>query len=290
MRLAIAILLFTLQLPSAGNKREDQPKTKDRAGEYSQQSAGGLKIPTTVDQPPHSNGSKKAPDEETDSNPKTKPFMSNAEWIMAGLTACYVILTGVYVYYSRRTLEKIEEQVELIKAQEDANSIQSGIAQEGAAAASAIAQTLVEAQRPFVMIEYQGNPPQFWAVNRGWSPARIIYADTAPRMAHALPDELPRILWYGAGYDTPNCEQFNVPWIPPRGRYCLGSPDPAYRSYFTPAEDAEVSRGERIVIAYLSVKYKGLDGKNVYTSTYCYRLYHDGYRMWGKYPEWNANT
>ena len=89
----------------------DKEKSAEPArGEYRQQSAGGPKIPTTVDQPPHSNENL---DEETDSKPKTKPFMSNAEWIMAGLTACYFITKRILVPYSRRTLEKIEEQVEL---------------------------------------------------------------------------------------------------------------------------------------------------------------------------------
>jgi hypothetical protein len=195
--------------------------------------------------------------------------VSHAEWIMSGLTFVYVLLTAVYVWFSKRTLDNLEEQVGLIKAQDAANKAQSAIAQQGAAAASSIAETLIKAQRPFVMIEARGAVPEFWAVNYGLSPAQIIFANSEPFMGTPRMEELPKMLGYGTGYDKSRVEQINVPWIPPGGEYFLGQIDPAFESYLDQQILAELKTHERVLIAYPGFKYRGLDGTTVYTSTYC---------------------
>jgi hypothetical protein len=51
----------------------------------------------------------------------------------------------------------------------------------------------------------------------------------------------------------------------------------------------ELAMSLRVMIVYSAFKYRGIDGKRVYTSTYCYRKFPDGLMMWGNYG-WNQYT
>jgi len=61
--------------------------------------------------------------------------MSHSEWIMSTLTFCYVALTGVYVWYSRKTLTELQRQIGLIEKQDIATQRQLDISQMSAEAA-----------------------------------------------------------------------------------------------------------------------------------------------------------
>lgn len=211
------------------------------------------------------------------------PWWHKSEWDIVFITLAYTLI-------SLATLTIITWQTWLAKTQIDLIKSGEEVTKQSARAAAEIAQTLIRAQRPFIMIEARGEvTPEFWAVNYGNSPAQIIFSNPYPKMGTFKEDELPENLQYGVGYDNPSAEQFNVPWIPPKGEYSLGQVDPNYLTYLSEQVVAELNNGIRVLVAYSAFKYRGLDGQATYTSTFCYRRYPGGYRLWGNYG-WNTNT
>jgi hypothetical protein len=167
--------------------------------------------------------------------------MKLTDWLM-------VVLTAVYVGLSYFGLKAIQKQ---IKITEDS----AKAAKDAASAALLSAQTLIDGQRPFVMIETRGrkDAPEFWAVNYGQSPAQIIFSNPVPMLSTPKEEELSEKLNYGMGYDNPHSEQFNVPWIPPRGEYSLGAVDPLYLTYLGEQILAELNTSTRVLIAYSQI-------------------------------------
>jgi hypothetical protein len=81
-------------------------------------------------------------------------WLTHGEWVISILTSIYVLLTGVYVYFSHRMLKAIEkqaasgdEQLEIAKKAADA-------AKQSAVAAQANAQFLRNAERAYVDVEF----------------------------------------------------------------------------------------------------------------------------------------
>jgi hypothetical protein len=157
-------------------------------------------------------------------------------------------------------------------------------------AAKRSAKAYIATERPFVIIETRGEHGyEFWAVNYGKSPAQIIFSNPVPFIDTFLLTETPKILTYGTGFDNPNAEQINVQWIAPGGSHPLGAFEPEITKSVDGEASKELTLSLRVMILYSAFKYRGIHSKQVYTSTYCYRKYPSGLRMWGAYG-WNKYT
>jgi len=84
--------------------------------------------------------------------------------------------------------------------------------------------------------------------------------------------------------------QFNVPWIPPKGRYSLGYFDATIVEELGEPLLTELKNCTKVFLVYSSLKYRGIDQKTIYESTYCYRRFGGKLLMWGGYPWWNECT
>lgn len=177
-----------------------------------------------------------------------------------------------------------------IKKQVNLGLIAANAAKVAADAARDSADAYVTSERPFVMIEARGQQGfEFWAVNHGKSPAQIIFSNPVPFVDTPLLSELPKTLHYGYGFDIPNSEQINVQWIAPGGSHSLGAFQPEIMGSIGIEAAKELAVSLRVMIVYSAFKYRGIDGKRIYTSTYCYRKYPSGLQMWGSYG-WNQYT
>lgn len=135
MRLMLALLLLVFVVPSPRNKGKNQAKPTDAQGQSDAQQTPIAPIPAVVKQTSPSQTETISPQEKNDTAPQPKPWMSHAEWVMAGLTFVYVVLTGVYVSYSAKTLRELQRQVGLIEKQDIATQRQLDISQMSAEAA-----------------------------------------------------------------------------------------------------------------------------------------------------------
>jgi hypothetical protein len=111
MRLHILLLLLSVLLGSTRHNGEDQPKAH-----YATQQAGTTANPQqNIPASLPTTGPAKTHPETTEQENKTantpKP-MSNAERVMAVLTAIYVLLTGFYVWFAGRTIRHATETSE----------------------------------------------------------------------------------------------------------------------------------------------------------------------------------
>jgi hypothetical protein len=103
-------------------------------------------------------------------------------------------------------------------------------------------------------------------------------------------EDVPNTLDYGTGFENPHSEVINIPWLAPKGEISLGSFDPAdVREAASSKAIEEIAGSKRVFLIYSAVKYKGLNGGQTYTSTYCYKWYAGALRMWGGYG-WNKYT
>jgi hypothetical protein len=148
----------------------------------------------------------------------------------------------------------------------------------------------IATERPFVIIETRGEQGfEFWAVNYGKSPAQIIFSNPVPIVDTFLLTELPEVLNYGVGFNDPNVQQINVQWIAPGKTHFLGDFNPKVMESLRGDAASELAQSLRVLLVYSAFKYRGIHSKEVYTSTYCYRKYPSGLRMWGAYG-WNQYT
>jgi hypothetical protein len=204
--------------------------------------------------------------------------------VVAIWTLCFIKRQAVEMCRQRITMEKT---LNAIRQQANHMERQTGILEKSVVAAQASADAYVATERPFVMIECRGE--SFWAVNHGKSPAQIIFSNPVPFTIYPKFDELPESLNYGFGFDNPNSQQINVQWIPPKGEHDLGAFDPAIFNFMDKTLLAELSSSQRVLLIYSAFKYRGINGGKTYTSTYCYRRFDGGLRMWGGYG-WNQYT
>jgi hypothetical protein len=208
-----------------------------------------------------------------------------------------IAIAGGQTYIFKRQLVVFSDQKKLMMRQ--AQIMHRGLkATEKAADAAKLAveaamksaDAYVTSERPFVMIEARGEQGfEFWAVNHGKSPAQIIFSNPVPFVDTPLLSELPKTLNYGYGFDIPSAEQINVQWIAPGGSHSLGAFQPEFMSYISSETAKELAMSVRVMILYSAFKYRGIDGKRVYTSTYSYRKFPNGLQMWGGYG-WNQYT
>jgi hypothetical protein len=119
---------------------QDHSQTKDSKNKTAQTNADSASNPSSQQNgTPH--GSAESHDEHSDSQQKSKHWLTHGEWVMSVLTFIYVALTGVYVVISAKTLNTIKDDVESSARQ---FSDQLKVAQDAAQAANDGARAMVK--------------------------------------------------------------------------------------------------------------------------------------------------
>jgi hypothetical protein len=155
------VLLFLLMTTPLANG-QDHPKPKGADNPTPSQSKNGgddssLQIHGGT---PH--GASESSEKEHDTDRQASHWLTHGEWVISALTLVYVLLTGVYVFISHKTLKAIEDQGKH---------------------ALLNAQALINSQRPWITVKTKEPPTPgsftFEAICLSGIPAKIIcsYAD-----------------------------------------------------------------------------------------------------------------
>lgn len=141
--LVLLLIAIALSTPQTG---QNQGKAGSTASPAAQQNNSTPKTTAVIENngtPPTKAASG---NEQQTAQQNSKPWMSHAEWVMAGLTLIYVLATIFYALTSHRTLKAIEGQArqtdELIVA-----------TKKNADAAKASAEAIIASERAWVMVE-----------------------------------------------------------------------------------------------------------------------------------------
>jgi hypothetical protein len=110
----------------------------------------------------------------------------------------------------------------------------------------------------------------------GKSPAQILFAEPSLKMDfpkwnqqtgdHSMADP-PN---YGAYYDVPGVEQFNVQWLAPGDERFFTSFDRTVLEELVPEIKAEINGGQRRIYIYSAIKYRGMFSPKIFESRFCY--------------------
>jgi hypothetical protein len=176
---AIPIVLFSVL--ALGQSSGPQNKTKKNQDKGASLTNPHEPILLVRESPPTSTVQSKAEYEQRPPAQEPKPFLSHAEWIMAILTAIYVLITAFYALVSHKTLDAIERQAE-DQAKTSAEQIKlaheaAEAAQKSASAALLNAQAMISAERPWIVVVAHENGKgdfTFNARNYGRTPAEIV--------------------------------------------------------------------------------------------------------------------
>jgi len=172
-------------------------------------------------------------------------------------------------------------------------SRKAAIAAEKAADAS-LGQTshMVNAERPFLMIEVRGGGfagYDFWAVNHGKSPAQLLFLNPVPIVsASKFGEELEKNPWYGHGFYEDDIIVFNEQWVPPGGERNIGTLDQGVIQMWVEGHP-ELNTGGKELLVRGAIKYRGRFSEDVWHSKYCYRVFSNSIKMAGPYG-WNEYT
>jgi hypothetical protein len=267
MRLGFVLLLLVFVFPSPGNEGKDQAKPTDANRQGNAQQTAVAPVSPGIDKASAGKTEPTAQKENADPTPKPQPFMSHAEWIMSTLTLCYVALTGVYVWYSRKTLSELQRQIGLIEQQDIATKKQLEISK--SAVDIAVKQTEVASDtamrqlRAYLCISKgrlnftKEGPlePQLHIVNGGQTPAYEVrsWIEVAVREHppfHGTPDL--------AGFRD---ELQAVGIIPPNGENIMVS----RKVPMAVAEKTFLQTRFQILYVYGEITYKDAFGKDRYT-------------------------
>jgi hypothetical protein len=129
MRSPCYVLLFLLLIfQLASGQDHSQPKNTDSKTPSANANSGADPSPQVQSGTPH--GTQETSEEEHDSNRQASHWLTHGEWVISILTFVYVLLTGVYVFISHKTLKAIEDQGKhaLLNAQALINSQRPWIA------------------------------------------------------------------------------------------------------------------------------------------------------------------
>ena len=118
---------------------------------------------------------------------------------------------------------------------------------------------------------------QFTAVNRGESPAKIVFFEPATSVKAISPiRDISEEPSYGSAY--PTGELVNARAAGARRRDEIGEVELSEIYQDDPDQLEEIRIGKKLVFAYQSVKYRDMFTDNIYESRFCYRL--DVNRKW----------
>jgi hypothetical protein len=179
MRLSLALLLIVF-LQSPGNEGKHQAKPEQASRQTNAQTQNKAPVTPGFEEIPRSITQQKTQAQQPNRASERQPFMTHAEWIMSGLTAVYVLLSGLYVVYSHKTLRELQRQIGLIEKQNTATETQLKISEKSAEAAMLSAKSMISAERSWLIITTgpTGIDPlnfDIHATNHGNSPAEILW-------------------------------------------------------------------------------------------------------------------
>lgn len=192
---------------------------------------------------------------------------------------CSVVLVGVGiagVLAALRTLNAVKAQAEEMKKQAAEMGEQTMIAQENAKAAYLNAQTLINSERPWLMIEtsFSGDGDfltfNFKAVNRGRSPAQVMHFGLQPhniRVGETMPKDFPY-----RDAELPEARLVHTIWVAP-GKNCdLDCYNVHSMASGAAASWQQIKSGERLLIITGFVRYRDTFSNQVHESRYCYQV------------------
>lgn len=251
----VAILAFSLAYKQVAAPMAEQSQGDTKA----QTQAGSISAPQEVpvlmaNQP---NESKKTALDTTQAETLPTKWRYR-EWVSLGVNILLVVIGFGGLIAAFFTLRKLERQT---KATEDA-----------AKASLVQAEHIIANERPFLMIEASGyDAIEFHAVNRGKSPAQIIFFNNFPNLNTPLVgEEWSPTRYYGGGYDVEGMEVINVQWIAPDASMLIGTYTLRALREGDPQRWDEVDNLRRQMYLWSSIKYRGLSGSKIYESRYCY--------------------
>lgn len=157
-RYLVSLILFST-LALADGQGHPQAKSPDKTAHTNEQGTQNTPPPVQSSAPPPA---AKAGEEQNRPDQKPHPWLTHGEWVMAGLTFIYVLLTGFYAWTSHKTLTAIEGQAEQATreavARDEQFAKQLRVAEDAAKTASLNAQAFINAERPWVMIQIKETP------------------------------------------------------------------------------------------------------------------------------------
>jgi hypothetical protein len=223
----------------------------------------------------------KTKEETADDQKRTDEELANkyVSWVLTGFIAfAALVQAGVSIWQGviyRRQYKVMADA--LIASNKSAESAVKGIT------------ALEQIERPFLIIEARGDQnTEFWAVNYGKAPAKIVYMESVPRITFPKWDiNLPNDPEYGY---VPGLQILNVQWIAPSKDMYLNGFSPSLFNEFKQELRNEINNGDRILYIHSIVKYSGILSEQVFESRYCYGFAQGrGAYMTGPYG-YNSNT
>jgi len=257
MRLSVALLLLAFALPSPGHEGKDQPKTAQTSYSGKASADGKGQTPALPQVSTTAQTDDEGRNKKSDAAPEPKPLMSNAEWVMSGLTFVYVLLTGVYVSYSAKTLRDIATRQQL------------DISQQIAEATTLNAKARISSERSWIIVSPERTVHQVWtfdlrAVNHGNSPAEILWVfqdELVVEFGEDPPDEP----YYG-----PDVVFTHRQWIPCGDGFYVQKLKANLPRRDDPAEFAALQANEKWLWVYGIIRYRDGLSRDVHETRFCY--------------------
>jgi hypothetical protein len=273
MRLALALLLFVF-ISSPGDEGKNQAKPIDSSGQSRAQAPDAPPVSSALKQTADNIPQPETQNQKPNPSPKPEPFMSHGEWIMSILTFFYVALTGVYVWYSRKTLTELQRQIGLIEKQDIATNRQLEISEKSANAALLSAQSLIRAERSWMLITNQSKAfdpfnLDLKATNHGNCPAEIIWV--FQKEAILDPNEsLPAEPFYG----RPDIIFGHRQWLPHGKSITINDCNVA--EIAADSDDGiweQLRSGRKQLWVYGIVRYRDGLSPELHESRFCYKIH-----------------
>jgi hypothetical protein len=204
-------------------------------------------------------------------------FSATRDWIdVLSLAVSFVLMSvgiaGIFV--ALRTLRAVKRQADEMLDQANLMKEQTAVAEKSAKAALLNAQAVINAERPWLLIdpkrsgEGQSTGITFKAVNRGRSPAEVInsgFKMVTPRFDEELPDKP----YFGEGA-APNAQWVHTKWLAPGDDYTADSYYVSAIVEGAPELWTELNNGTRQLILMGFVRYRDTISNEVHESKYCF--------------------
>lgn len=204
-------------------------------------------------------------------------FSATRDWIdVLSLAVSFVLMVVgmVGIFVALRTLRAVKRQADEMLDQAALMKEQTAVAEKAAKAARLNAQAVINAERPWLLIEPKRSREgksigiSFKAINRGRSTAEVInsgFKMVTPRFDEVLPDEL----YFGVGA-APNAQWVHTKWLAPGDDYTADSYNVSYIVEGNPGLWTELNNGSRQLILMGFVRYRDTISNEIHESKYCY--------------------
>ena len=208
------------------------------------------------------------------------------DWLDRIAFAANLLLVGVGIWGIIVAIRSVKAAEKSASAAEQ-NAV---AAKDGAQASLLNARTLVRAERPWLVVEATGFPNvTFRAVNKGRTPAQLLWYNNFPTISHPLIDEQIGQPHFGMFYEVEGSQIMNIPWVFPDCDMGVGEYPTDALKHGAPQLWEEIHTVKRWLYLYSAIKYKGPFSEDVYETRYCFRVSANGHVMAGD-PGYNSHT